>query len=394
MVCQTKVPGNSLHNPAAGVTVAVGIHGLCHLCIRCFGVEKFSGQTDNFRLFHTHQFGGTGGNGFRSLRFPPHHQDRLTQGRRFLLQSAGIGHYHIAPGHQIVHFFHIDRVNEMDPIHIAQDTKHTFPHRRAQVDRIDHLHIGMAFHQLRDGVHDIDHGLAVIFSAVAGDDNHPSGLEIQFIEALSGEHKIVPDRGFHGVNGRVAGDEDFPFDSLPAEIFRVGLGRRKMQVRHIAHQHPIHLLRIRGILIAGTQARLYMADGYLMVEGRQGSGKGGGGIAVDQNQVRLGLLDDTVHAQDGLGGNLGQCLLLFHDIQIIVAFQLENLHDGVQHLPVLAGQAAQTLHLRMGRQLLDQGGHFDGLGPRAEHGHYSNLFHLQLPFVLHAGGHGHCGRGG
>ena len=294
-----------------------------------------------------------------------------------------------------MHLLHIDRVNEMDTVHIAQDAEYALPHCRAQVDRIDHFHIGMAFHQFRNGVHDIDHGLAVIFSAVASNNNDPLGLEIQFIETLGGKYKIVPDRGFHGIDGRVAGDENFPLYGLPAQIFGVGLGGRKVQVGHIAHQHPVHFLRIGGIFVAGTQARLHMADGHLMIKRRQGPGKGGGGIAMDQNQVRLSLLDNAVHAQDGLGGDLGQRLLLFHDIQIIVAFQLENLHDGVQHLPVLAGQAAQTLHLRMGRQFLDQGGHFDSLGPRTEHGHYSNLFHLQfLPFVLHADAHGHCGRGG
>ncbi len=76
---------------------------------------------------------------------------------------------------------------------------------------------------------------------------------------------------------------------------------------------------------------------------------------MDQNQVRLRFSQNPLHAQQSLGGDAGEGLLPLHNVQIVLGFQMENLHDRVQHLPVLAGEAAQTFKLRPAGQLLDQG---------------------------------------
>ena len=275
-----------------------------------------------------------------------------------------------------MHLLDVDRVDEMDPLHIAQDAESVLPDLGAQMHRIDHFHIIMGLHHIANGVHDVLHGLAVVLPAVAGDNNDALARKIQIVEQLRGEVEVLLHCGTHGVDGGVAGDEYLAHNRFATKIFRIGLCRREMEIRHIAHQHAVHLFGIGRVFVIGPEARLHVPDGHLVVEGRQSAGKGGGRIAVDQDQVGLCLLDHPVHAQDGLGGNRCKGLLLFHDIEVVIALQPENLHDGIQHFPVLAREAAEALDLRMGRKLLHQRRHLNGLRAGAEDRHNFTGFHL------------------
>ena len=122
-----------------------------------------------------------------------------------------------------------------------------------------------------------------------------------------------------------------------------------------------------------------MADRDLLIEGRQRPGERRGRIAVHQDKVRLCLLQGLLHAEQGARCDGRQRLLLLHDIQVILRRQAEDLHDGVQHLAVLARKAADTLKFRPLRQRLHQRGHFDRLRPRAEDGHHLNFLHAVPP---------------
>ena len=200
-------------------------------------------------------------------------------------------------------------------------------------------------------------------------------FKIQVVEQRRLEPAALLDRIAHGVDGGIAGDKDLAADTLPAQILGVGLGGREVQVRDIAHQGAVHLLGEGRILIIGAKAGLHMAHGDLVVKGRQRPGKGGGGVAVDQNHVRPALLHHLLHAQERLGGDGGQGLPLLHDIEVEIAAEVEDLHDGIEHLPVLARQAADALQIGAPGQRLDQRRHFDGLGTGAENGHDFILLH-------------------
>ena len=106
---------------------------------------------------------------------------------------------------------------------------------------------------------------------------------------------------------------------------------------------------------------------------------------MDQNQVGLCLLKDLLHAQQALTGNGGECLPGFHDIEIVLRRELENMQHGVQHLPVLGGHTAQALNARPALQLLHQRRHFDGLRPGAEDGHHTDCFHRSSPLSAVSG---------
>ena len=211
---------------------------------------------------------------------------------------------------------------------------------------------------------------------MAGDQDHLPVLIIQIVENILCKGEILYHGGLESVNDGVAGEEHALGDILTLKVFLIGHGGAEVEVCNGAHHLPVHLLGEGGPLIVGAQARLHVTHRNLVVEGGQGSGKGGGGVAVDQHQVGLGLVKHVVHTQQALGSDGGQGLPGLHDVQIIAGFQLKNLQHAVQHLTVLGGHAAQSPDIGPLLQLQGQRGHFNGLGPGAEDGHNSDRFHL------------------
>lgn len=71
---------------------------------------------------------------------------------------------------------------------------------------------------------------------------------------------------------------------------------------------------------------------------------------MDEDKIGFDGIQNPVHAEKRLCGDGGERLALFHDMQVIIARQLKNLHDGIEHFPVLAGQADDAFDLLAGLQ--------------------------------------------
>ena len=94
-----------------------------------------------------------------------------------------------------------------------------------------------------------------------------------------------------------------------------------------------------------------MGNGDLLVVSRQAGGKGGGGVAMHQHHVGL---ERGQHRSDALqdgGGHTGQVLAGFHDVQVVIGADAEQLQHLVEHLPVLAGDAHAGFEAAVLRQL-------------------------------------------
>ena len=117
-----------------------------------------------------------------------------------------------------------------------------------------------------------------------------------------------------------------------------------------------------------------MPHGDLEIEAAKGRGEGGGGVPVDQDHVRLHLLQHRPELfQDG-GGDVEEGLPVLHDSKIIVRRHLKSPQALGQHFPVLPRDADHRLKLlRPPLQLQHQGAHFDGLRLRSEDQHH--FFH-------------------
>ena len=99
---------------------------------------------------------------------------------------------------------------------------------------------------------------------------------------------------------------------------------------------------------------------------------------MDQNDVRLLLFQHRGDLLQDRLGDIKQSLPLLHDGQIIVRLHMKCPHHLLQHGFMLAGGAHHGGKLLSALEFVDQGTHFDGFRPGAEHQHYlfTHFFHL------------------
>ena len=89
-----------------------------------------------------------------------------------------------------------------------------------------------------------------------------------------------------GIDHRVAGDEYLvSVDAFVSQAFPGGDGGHEMEIRQLSDHRAVDFLREGLVLVVGAQARFDMADGGFLIESREATGKGGGGVALNQDQV-------------------------------------------------------------------------------------------------------------
>ena len=110
-----------------------------------------------------------------------------------------------------------------------------------------------------------------------------------------------------------------------------------------------------------------MTYGYLLIKSSQCGCHARSRIAVNQHEVRLRLLQDRTHSGQHTGGYVIEVLSLFHDIQIVIRMNIENMQHLIQHLPMLPGNTYDRIeNVGILLELLDKRSHFDGLWTSAE----------------------------
>src|SRR5699024_3289596 len=124
--------------------------------------------------------------------------------------------------------------------------------------------------------------------------------------------------GGKGVDHRVAGDIDVVPHAFGGQRGGVARGGGKVQISQAAGEHAVHLLREGGVFVVGAQAGLHVAHPRLGVERAQRGGKGGGGVAVHQHDVRLAARDHLPHSLHHPGGDGREGLARFHDVEVVV----------------------------------------------------------------------------
>ena len=96
----------------------------------------------------------------------------------------------------------------------------------------------------------------------------------------------------------------------------------------------------------------------------------GGGVAVDQHAVGLGLVEQAGQAgQDG-GGDVGQGLAGLHDGEVVVGHDPEQVQHLIQHGAVLAGDADEVFNAGSAVERADDRGHLDRFGPGTDDRQY------------------------
>jgi hypothetical protein len=81
-----------------------------------------------------------------------------------------------------------------------------------------------------------------------------------------------------------------------------------------------------------------MAHRHLLVKGGQGSGKGGGGIPLDDHQPGRMVLKLGGQPRQATAGNVSEALLGLHNGQVRVRLQSKQGHHLIHHFPMLTGE--------------------------------------------------------
>ncbi|MNZ72620.1 hypothetical protein D3C78_910010 [compost metagenome] len=135
-------------------------------------------------------------------------------------------------------------------------------------------------------------------------------------------------------------------------------------------KHPcelaIGLFRPWRVEVAGAQTCLNMGYRDLLIVGRQRCAEGGGGVSVNQNNVRLERGENRFHALQDSGGYIGQILARLHDVQIEVRLNPEQVEHLIEHFAMLAGNTHLGVETIVCSQGKSERCHLDGFGTSAE----------------------------
>ena len=249
--------------------------------------------------------------------------------------------------------------------------------------RIDEVHVRVFLAQVLHRGHHGDETFSKILPAVAGNQHEflavvktsdiVTGI-LQDIDLLIGKGFVALEFiHYHvkGIDDGIAGDEDLAMGLFLQEVLLTERGRRKVVGGNASGNLTIHLLRPRTVNVVGSESGFDMANGDLLIEGRERSSGAGSRVAMDKDHIGLNFFQHITHPRKHASSDVIEVLPLLHDIQVIVGLNLKYLEHLVQHLAVLTGHANYRFKLiRMLLELLHQGAHLDGLWTGSENEHY------------------------
>lgn len=297
-----------------------------------------------------------------------HDEHRLAQARGLLLDAARVGEDEVARGHEVVEVEHLERVDDVEPVEAVEFLVRRLADERVHVDGVDRLGVGVLLHHAADGAEHAVHRLAQVLAAVRRDEDEAGALGPSEL----GVGVALAHGGAQGVDAGVAGDPDPGLGlALAEQVLLAGLRGGEVVLAHDVDGLAVELLRPGAVDVVRAQAGLDVAHGDLQVEARERSGEAGRGVAVDQDDVGLLVLEDRLELEQYVARHVEQRLARLHDRQIVVGSHTEDAQHLVEHLAVLAGHGHDSLELIRARlQLVDEWAHLDCLRACAEDEHY------------------------
>lgn len=315
-----------------------------------------------------HQLGQACFHAFGAFGDFAHDDDAFAESCGFFLHAAGIGEDAFGAVEQVHEGEIIDGRDEVDVLEAAQALAHHRVDVRIEVHRIDDFEIA-AGAKFRQRFADTLEAAAKTFAAVAGDQEQAARAvdEVEGLVQPGAQSRVIMDavdRLQKRVDHRIAGDDDaVGGEMFLQQVTARGLRRRVEMFGDEIDGAAVHLFGIGPLHVIGAQARFDMAHRNALVKGRKGRRHGRGGVAMDQHHIGRHLVVEAVDLLEDQSRKRIQRMAGAHQLQIVVGLDGENLEHLVEHLAVLAGGADHAFHGGRGRQGLDDGGHFDGLGP-------------------------------
>lgn len=360
-------------DPSARVTVAVGVARAAHRRVLVRVGEQATELAVDDVLLGADELERAGRHTLGALGGVAHDEHRLAQARGLLLYAARVGEDEVARGHEVVEVEYLERVDDMQAVEAVQLLVRCLADERVHVDGVDRLGVGMLLHHAADGAEHAVHGLTQVLAAVRGDENETApGSPVELGMGVALAHG-----GAQGIDSGVAGDPDLRLRlALAKQVLLARLRGCEVVLAHDIDGLAVELLGPGAVDVVRAQARLDVPHGDLQVEARERSGEAGRGVAVDQDDVGLLVLEDGFELEQHIARHVEQRLARLHDRQIVVGSHTEDAQHLVEHLAVLARHGHDGLELLLARlQLVDERAHLDCLRAGAEDEH--DFFHYR-----------------
>lgn len=374
-----------VRDPLARATVAVGIGRPRHARVLALIGEQAGELAVDHALVGAHELQGPRLDALGALRGVSHHEHRLAEPRRLLLDAAGVGEDEVRGGHEVVEVQHLERLDDAQAVEGVELGVCGLPHERVHVDGVDRLGVGLPLHHATDGAEHAVHGLTEVLAAVRGDEDETRALR----PVELGVGVALAHRGGERVDAGVAGHPDAVGGlALVQQVPPARLRGREVEFGDDIDRLAVELLGPGAVDVVRAQARLDVPDRDLQIEARQRGGEARRGVAVDEDHVGPLALEDGLELEQHVAGDVEEGLARPHDRQIVVGLHAEHPQHLLEHLAVLAGHADDRLELALaGLELVDERAHLDGLRSRAEDEHHFSR-HDRPPsspsFPLHA----------
>ena len=357
----------------ARIPITIGVRCMAHGLVLGLIAEQSTELAVDDVLLGADELQRAGGHALGALGGVAHDEHRLAQARGLLLYAARVGEDEVARGHEVVEVEHLERVDDVQAVEAVQLLVRCLADERVHVDGVDRLGVGMLLHHAADGAEHAVHGLTQVLAAVRRDEDEAGALRPLEL----GMGVALAHGGAQGIDSGVAGDPDLRLRlALAKQVLLARLRGCEVVLAHDIDGLAVELLGPGAVDVVRAQARLDVPHGDLQVEARERSGEAGRGVAVDQDDVGLLVLEDGFELEQHIARHVEQRLARLHDRQIVVRSHTEDAQHLVEHLAVLARHGHDGLELLLARlQLVDERAHLDCLRAGAEDEH--DFFHYR-----------------
>lgn len=368
-----KLLRKHVRDALARMPITIGVRCMAHGLVLGLIGEKAAELAVDDVLLGADELQRAGGHALGALGGVAHDEYRLAQARGLLLDAARVGEDEVARRHEVVEVEHLERVDDVKAVEAIELLVGGLTDEWVHVDGVDRLGVGVILHHAADGAKHAVHGLAQVLAAMGRDEDEAGALSPLEL----GMGVPLAHGGAQGVNAGVSGDPDPGLGlALAEQVLLAGLRRGEVVLAHDVDGLAVELLRPGAVDVVRAQARLHMPHGDLQVEARERRGEAGRGVAVDQDDVGLLVLEDRLELEQYVARHVEQRLARLHDRQVVVGSHTEDAQHLVEHLAVLARHSHDGLKLLLARlQLVDERAHLDCLRAGAEDEH--DFFHYR-----------------
>ena len=261
-----------------------------------------------------------------------------------------------------------ERLDQLNARVAAERRRGSRGHRRVRMYGKQQGRIRMRLDERRQNFKGPRHVPAETFAPMCRDDDPPEPFgRLQEPRDLRID-RTRQDR-FDRIDDGIARDEDpVTLDSLAHQRAAIRLRRGEVIRRQAADQPPIHLFREGASGIPGSKSRLHMSHGDAAMKSRERAGHRRRRIALDQEQRRRLGLKNRIERREEPGADSTRMLGGFHDAQVVVHPNVEELDEGIDEGRVLTRQNVQAFEStrRAGLERSNDGRQLDDLGARTE----------------------------